>query len=197
MDRISVWFSRPLEKARFMTRCKAIRSSMKAFPFLGNIYHIVGRVKFSDSEQMVEVCHHTLSNSLRLLPAEDGPAPPPDPRHDVRENSMHHHCVLVFTGCSLKEEEVKIWLRECAKQKPEKKALRTRGSLTVQEIRSIHAKRHLDPLPDGYFYNGTQFVNFLGEKTDYHPLMDQFIYDYMNEVNKEIEKYNRDLEQQE
>lgn len=197
MDRISVWFSQPLEKARFMTRCKAIKSSLKPFPFRGNIYHIVGRVKFSDSEQMVEVCHHTLSNSLRLLPTEEGPAPPPDPRHDVRENSIHHHCVLVFTGCSLKEEEVKDWLRECAKQKPEKKALRTRRSLTVQEIRSIHAKRHLDPLPDGYFYNGTQFVNFLGEKNDYHPLMDQFIYDYVNEVNKEIEKYNRELEQQE
>ena len=24
-------------------------------------------------------------------------------------------------------------------------------------------KRHLDPLPAGYFYNGTQFVNFFGE----------------------------------
>lgn len=30
-------------------------------------------------------------------------------------------------------------------------------------------KRHLDPLPAGYFYNGTQFVNFFGDKTDFHP----------------------------
>ncbi|XP_069832427.1 dynein axonemal assembly factor 9 isoform X1 [Dendropsophus ebraccatus] len=197
VDRVCLWFSRPLEKARFMTRCKTIKSSMKSFPFTGNIYHIVGRVKFSDSERMVEVCHNSVTNSLSLIPLVEGPTPPPDPRHDLRESAIHQQCVLVFTGCGLKEDDVKDWLRQCAKQKPQKKALRTRRSLTIQEIRNIHAKRHLDPLPEGYFYNGTQFVNFLGEKMDYHPLMDQFIYDYVIEANKEIEKYNRELEQQE
>nr|DBA29480.1 TPA: hypothetical protein GDO54_009704 [Pyxicephalus adspersus] len=116
MDHISLWFSRPLEKARFMTKCKAIKSSIKPFPFLGNIYHIVGKVKFSDSEQMVDVCHHTLTNNLRLLSVEDGPTPPSAPRLDARESSIHQHCVLVFTGCSLKEAELKDWLRQCAKQ---------------------------------------------------------------------------------
>uniref|UniRef100_A0A8C5KDR1 Dynein axonemal assembly factor 9 n=1 Tax=Jaculus jaculus TaxID=51337 RepID=A0A8C5KDR1_JACJA len=58
-------------------------------------------------------------------------------------------------------------------------------------------KRHLDPLPAGYFYNGTQFVNFFGDKTDFHPLMDQFMNDYVEEANQEIERYNRELEQQE
>ncbi|XP_053560295.1 dynein axonemal assembly factor 9 [Bombina bombina] len=197
MDQISVWFSRPLEKARFMTQCKAIKNFSKAFPFFGNIYHIMGRVKFSDSEQIMEVCHSTLTNSLSLIAVVDGPTPPPDSRHDQREKSIHQQCVLVFSGCSLKEEVIKEWLRQCAKQKPQRKLLRTRGTLTLQEIRSIHAKHHLDPLPQGYFYNGTQFVNFLGEKTDYHPLMDQFIYDYVKEANREIEKYNRELEQQE
>ncbi|XP_053314085.1 dynein axonemal assembly factor 9 [Spea bombifrons] len=196
MDRISVWFTRPLEKARFMTRCKGIKSSIKTYPFPGNIYHILGRVKFLDSEQMMEVCHNTLTNSLSLLPLEAAPTPPPDARRDQPESAARQ-CVLVFIGCSLKEEEVKDWLRQCAKQKPQRKALRTRGTLTAQEIRGIHAKHRLDPLPDGYFYNGSQFVNFLGGKTDYHPLMDQFIYDYVNDANKEIEKYNRDLDQQE
>ncbi|XP_071982447.1 dynein axonemal assembly factor 9 isoform X2 [Engystomops pustulosus] len=194
--RICLWFSRPLEKARFMTRCKAIKSSIKSFPFMGNIYHIVGRVKFSDSEQMVEVCHNTMTNSLSLMPLVEGPTPPPDPRHELRDAGIHQQCALVFTGCSLKEDDLKDWLRLCAKQKPQKKSLRTRRSLSLQEIRNIHVKRHLDPLPEGYFYNGTQFVNFLGEKMDYHPLMDKFIYDYVMEANKEIEKYNRDVEQQ-
>ncbi|XP_018082589.1 uncharacterized protein C20orf194 [Xenopus laevis] len=194
IDQICVRFSRPLEKARFMTRCKAIKSSIKTYPFFGNLYHIAGRVLFSDSEQRVEVCHDTLVNSLRLAPVEDGPSPPPDPKRDQRETTQP--CMLVFTGCSLKEDDVKDWLRQCAKQKPQKKLLRTRGTLTLQEMRSIHAKRHLDPLPEGYFYNGTQFVNFLGEKMDRHPLMDQFIYDYINEANREIEKYNKELEAQ-
>ncbi|XP_040275265.1 uncharacterized protein C20orf194 homolog [Bufo bufo] len=197
VDRICLWFSRPLEKARFMTRCKTIKSSIKSFPFTGNIYHIMGRVKFSDSEQMVEVCHNTVTNSLSLIPSVEGPTPPPDPRHELRDNVLHQQCVLVFTGCTLQEDDLKDWLRQCAKQKPQKKALRTRRSLSVQEMRNIHARRHLDPLPEGYFYNGTQFVNFLGEKMDCHPLMDQFIYDYVIEANNEIEKYNGELEQQE
>ncbi|XP_075705772.1 dynein axonemal assembly factor 9 [Rhinoderma darwinii] len=197
VDRICLWFSRPLEKARFMTRCKTIKSSSKSFPFTGNTYHIMGRVKFSDSEQMVEVSHNTVTNSLSVIPGVEGPMPPPDPRHELRENSIHQQCVLVFTGCALKEDDLKDWLRQCARQKPPKKTQRTRRSLSLQEIRNIHVKRHLDSLPEGYFYNGTQFVNFLGEKMDYHPLMDQFIYDYVIEANKEIEKYNRELEQQE
>ncbi|KAG8453283.1 hypothetical protein GDO86_000063 [Hymenochirus boettgeri] len=195
MDHVCVRFGRPLEKARFMTRCKAIKSSLKTYPFHGNLYHIVGAVQFADSDQRVEVFHETLINSLSLVPVEDGPTPPPDPKRDQEDNNQP--CMLVFIGCYLKEEDVKDWLKLCAKQKPQKKLSRTRGTLTVQEIRTIHAKRHLEPLPDGYFYNGTQFVNFLGEKMDYHPLMDQFIYDYLNEANREIEKYNKDLEQQE
>ncbi|XP_069601233.1 dynein axonemal assembly factor 9 [Ranitomeya imitator] len=197
VDRVCLWFSRPLEKARFMTRCKSLKSSIKSFPFTGNIYQILGRVAFSDSEQMVDVSHNTVTNSLTLLPVVDGPVPPPDPRNERRDNSILQQCVLVFTGCALREDDLKDWLRLCAKQKPQRMPPRTRRSLSVQEIRSIHVKRHLDPLPEGYFYNGTQFVNFLGEKMDHHPLMDQFIYDYVIEANKEIERHNWDLEQQE
>ncbi|XP_053109584.1 dynein axonemal assembly factor 9 isoform X2 [Hemicordylus capensis] len=196
MVQICVWFSRPLEKTRFVSKCKALKTSIKSSPFSGNIYHILGKVKFSDSDQMIEVCHNTSSNSLSLVPVQEGPTPPPDSRNDSRDHSGLQECFLVFIGCSLKEGDVKDWLRQTAKQKPQRKALKTRGMLTLQEIRSIHVKRHLDPLPAGYFYNGTQFVNFFGNKMDYHPLMDQFMNDYLEEANREIEKYNRELEEQ-
>ncbi|KAM6144381.1 dynein axonemal assembly factor 9 [Erethizon dorsatum] len=197
MVQICVWFGRPLEKTRFVAKCKAIQSSIKPSPFSGNIYHILGRVKFSDSERTVEVCHNTLANSLSIVPVLEGPTPPPDSRSTPPDSSGRQECYLVFIGCSLKEDSLKDWLRQSAKQKPPRKALKTRGMLTQQEIRNIHVKRHLDPLPAGYFYNGTQFVNFFGDKTDFHPLMDQFMNDYVEEANREIERYNRELEQQE
>uniref|UniRef100_A0A8C0UDA6 Uncharacterized protein n=1 Tax=Cyanistes caeruleus TaxID=156563 RepID=A0A8C0UDA6_CYACU len=196
MVQICVWFSRPLEKTRFVTKCKAIKSLLKPSPFSGNIYHIMGKVKFSDADKVIEVCHNTAANSLSLVPVPEGPAPP-DSRSDARDCSSQQEYFLVFIGCSLKEEDIKDWLRETAKQKPQRKALKTRGMLTLQEIKNIHVKRHLDPLPAGYFYNGTQFVNFFGDKMDYHPLMDQFMNDYLEEANREIEKYNRELEEQE
>uniref|UniRef100_A0A8D2LY24 Chromosome 20 open reading frame 194 n=1 Tax=Varanus komodoensis TaxID=61221 RepID=A0A8D2LY24_VARKO len=197
MVQICVWFNRPLEKTRFVAKCKALKSSNKPSPFSGNIYHILGKVKFSDSDRMIEVCHNAISNSLSLVPVQEGPTPPPDPRSDGRDHGGTQECFLVFVGCSLKEDDIKDWLRQTAKQKPQRKALKTRGMLTSQEIKNIHVKRHLEPLPAGYFYNGTQFVNFFGDKMDYHPLMDQFMNDYLEEANREIEKYNRELEEQE
>ncbi|XP_008568848.1 PREDICTED: uncharacterized protein C20orf194 homolog [Galeopterus variegatus] len=197
MVQICVWFGRPLEKNRFVAKCKAIQSSIKPSPFSGNIYHILGKVKFSDSERTMEVRHNTLTNSLSIMPVLEGPTPPPDSRSTPPDSSGQQEYYLVFIGCSLKEDSVKDWLRQSAKQKPQRKALKTRGMLTQQEIRNIHVKRHLDPLPAGYFYNGTQFVNFFGDKTDFHPLMDEFMNDYVEEANREIEKYNRELEQQE
>ncbi|XP_058048884.1 dynein axonemal assembly factor 9 [Ahaetulla prasina] len=198
MVQICVWFNRPLEKMRFAAKCKALKSSNKSSPFSGNIYHIFGKVKFSDSDRMVEVCHHASSNTLSLVPVQEGPLPsPPDSKTENRDYSGTQECFLVFVGCSLKEDDIKDWLRQTAKQKPQRKALKTRGMLTSQEIKNIHVKRHLDPLPAGYFYNGTQFVNFFGDKMDYHPLMDQFMNDYLEEANREIEKYNRELDDQE
>ncbi|XP_027277573.1 uncharacterized protein C20orf194 homolog isoform X2 [Cricetulus griseus] len=196
MVQICVWFDRPLERTRFVTKCKAIQSSIKPSPFSGNIYHILGKVKFSDSEKTMEVCHNTLTNSLSIMPVLEGPTPPPNSR-STPQDSGQPECYLVFIGCSLKEDSLKDWLRQSAKQRPQRKALKTRGMLTQQEIKTIHVKRHLDPLPAGYFYNGTQFVNFFGDKTDFHPLMDQFMNDYVEEANREIERYNRELEQQE
>ncbi|XP_075276372.1 dynein axonemal assembly factor 9 isoform X3 [Opisthocomus hoazin] len=115
MVQICVWFNRPLEKTRFVTKCKGIKSLLKPSPFSGNIYHIMGKVKFSDSDKVIEVCHNTSSNSLSLVPVQEGPTPP-DSRSDNRDCSSQQECFLVFIGCSLKEEEIKDWLRETARQ---------------------------------------------------------------------------------
>lgn len=105
-----------------------------------------------------------------------------------------HTCYLLIHGVGLSQEGLKEWLRQCAKQKVPKKVKKTKRTLTPQEIRNIHVKRHLDPLPPGYFYNGHQFVSFFGEKQTFHPLMDQFIEEYLQEVNKEVECFNREVD---
>ncbi|KAK7904154.1 hypothetical protein WMY93_016761 [Mugilogobius chulae] len=174
-----VAFARPLERPLFVTRCKALKSSLKPSPFHGNVYNISGRVRFSDSDQIVEVTYNTVSGTISIVPASD-----------IETTS----CFLVFDGVGLTEDGLKNWLRLCTKQKPVIKTRKTRASLTSQEINKIHAARHLDPLPAGYFYNGYQYVNFFGEKRNLHPNMDQFIDEYITEANKEIEHFNRELE---
>ncbi|KAJ8281465.1 hypothetical protein GJAV_G00068000 [Gymnothorax javanicus] len=188
-----VQFSRPLEKPLFLTRCKSLKSALRPNPFTGNIYNIWGRVHFSDSEQLMEVSYSVVSGSLGLVPVQEGPTPPAqpgEPRPRIPE------CFLLFDGVGLTQDGLRNWLRQCANQKSAKRLRKTHEMLTLQEIRNIHVKRHLDPLPAGYFYNGHQFINFFGEKMNFHPLMEQFIDEYVEEANKEIERFNRELELQ-
>uniref|UniRef100_A0A3Q2CEU2 Uncharacterized protein n=2 Tax=Cyprinodon TaxID=28741 RepID=A0A3Q2CEU2_CYPVA len=72
--------------------------------------------------------------------------------------------------------------------------MKTRATLSEQEIKSIHTARHLDPLPPGYFYNGYLYQHIYGEKRSFHPNMEEFIKEYISEANKEIEQFNHQLE---
>ncbi|XP_078262629.1 dynein axonemal assembly factor 9 isoform X2 [Rhinoraja longicauda] len=196
MTQICIRFSCSLDKARFVTKCKALKNALKSSPFFGNTYHIRAQLKFSDSEKRFEICHNVQANIFTAHPLEDGPSPPPL-QGDGRLNRKPLDSFVVFIGCMLKEETMKDWLRQCARQKLMKKPIKTFETLTKQEIKNIHTKRHLDLPPPGWFYNGNQFVNFFGEKSDYHPLMDTFIEEYLLEVNKDIEKHNAEVEKQE
>ncbi|XP_062852124.1 uncharacterized protein C20orf194 homolog [Trichomycterus rosablanca] len=184
MSQHSVQFNRPLERILFLQHCKGLKSSFRGSPFTGNIYHISGKVLFSDSERLMEVSYNTISGSVTVAPDQ----------HTSPNSKFKHSCYLVFHGVGLTQEGLKDWLRQCAKQKLPKKIKKTKKTLTPQEIRNIHIKRHLDPLPPGYFYNGYQFVSFFGEKQNFHPLMDQFIEEYLQEANEEIECFNREVD---
>uniref|UniRef100_A0A8D0CI52 Dynein axonemal assembly factor 9 n=1 Tax=Scleropages formosus TaxID=113540 RepID=A0A8D0CI52_SCLFO len=183
MSHQCVTFNRPLDRLCFAAKCKELKSSLKPNPFSGNIYYIFGTVRFSDLDTPMEVNFSTLSGTLSLVPALEVS------RHPTQS------CFLQFEGVDLTQEGLKDWLRQCTQRKPAKKALKTKKTLTLQEIRMIHVEHHLDPLSTGYFYNGNQFMNF-GEKMSFHPLMERFIDQYVERANKEIESFNQQLEQQ-
>ncbi|XP_041668357.1 uncharacterized protein C20orf194 homolog [Cheilinus undulatus] len=185
-----VAFKRPLERPLFVTHCKALKSTLRPSPFQGNVYNIWGKVKFSDTEQLMEVSYNTVSGSLSIVPDQKLDPVTPGPR-ETNTSSF-----LIFDGVGLTEEGLKDWLRLCAKQRQKKKPKKTKFTLSSHEIQKIHLARHLDPLPAGYYYNGYQYVDIFGEKRDIHPNMEEFIKEYITEANKEIELFNRQLELQ-
>uniref|UniRef100_A0A8C8LXM1 Uncharacterized protein n=1 Tax=Oncorhynchus tshawytscha TaxID=74940 RepID=A0A8C8LXM1_ONCTS len=166
----------------------AFKSALRPNPFRGNVYNVSGKVLFSDSERMMEVSYNTVSGNLRITQQPLG-----DSHQGDQEPSG---CFLLFHGVGLTQEALKDWLRICVKPKEVRKVKKTHTSLSPQEIRTIHVKRHLDPLPPGFFYNGQQYVSFFGEKNNFHPQMDQFIAEYVEEANREIDLFNNQLEQQ-
>lgn len=182
-------FSRPLERPLFVTRCKAIKSSLRPSPFRGNLYNLWGRVRFSDSDQLMEVSYNAVSGTLSVLPD-------PRPAGSAGPAGTDTSCFLTFDGVGLTEDGLKDWLRLSAKQQQAKKAKKTKNTLSPQEIKTIHVNRHLDPLPSGYFYNGYQYMDIFGEKRSFHPNMEEFINEYISDANKEIERFNSQLELQ-
>uniref|UniRef100_A0A3B4ZAT7 Uncharacterized protein n=1 Tax=Stegastes partitus TaxID=144197 RepID=A0A3B4ZAT7_9TELE len=174
-----VAFNRPLERPLFVTR---IKSSLRPSPFRGNVYNVWGKVRFS-------VSYSAASGSLSIVPDQSADPLTPGPE------DTNTSCFLVFDGVDLTEDGLKDWLRLCAKQRQTKIPKKTKNTLTPQEIKRIHVKRRLEPLPPGWFYNGHQFVDIFAEKRDFHP-MDEFIKEYIAEANKHVEHFNRQLELQ-
>ncbi|XP_071171400.1 dynein axonemal assembly factor 9-like [Mytilus edulis] len=174
-------FKRPLERQLLINKLRELKSSFKPYPFEGNVYFVDGQVQFGDSSQTTEVKYATLTDSLSIV--SNGHV-------GLQNGDGHHQFFMSFTGCNLQEKVLKDWLRACAKQIPQKKKLIEKKDLKKEEIKKIHSQHHLDPLPEGWFYNGTRFVSFDGEKQEIHPCLEDFIQQYINNKNKEVEKFN-------
>uniref|UniRef100_A0A7N6BNY8 Uncharacterized protein n=1 Tax=Anabas testudineus TaxID=64144 RepID=A0A7N6BNY8_ANATE len=186
-------FNRPLERPLFVTRCKG-EMEREPPPFFDSyIVNCVwlgcelGSLELPDSDQLMEVSYNTVSRSLSIVPDQSAGLLTLGPKET-------NTCFLIFDGVDLTEDVLKDWLRLCTKQT--KRPKKTKGTLSPQEIKSIHVSLHLDPLPPGYFYNGYQYVDIFGEKSNFHPNMEKFIEEYIAEANKEIELFNRQLELQ-
>jgi hypothetical protein len=59
----------------------------------------------------------------------------------------------------------------------------TAKDLTAEERRMIRRDHLHEPLPDGYFFNGSNFVDFDGKEYQEHPFMDKFIEVFLQKRN--------------
>eukprot|EP00064_Thunnus_orientalis_P002969 superscaffoldBa00000233_g2977 len=154
-------------KGRFFSGSGSLVLTQQRMAFNRPLERPLFVARCKDSDQMMEVSYNTASGNLSVVPDRSDPLTP-----GLQKNNAS--CFLIFDGVGLTEDGLKDWLRLCAKQ----------------------LRRHLDPLPPGYFYNGYQYVDIFGEKRNCHPNMDEFIKEYIAEANKEIELFNRQLELQ-
>uniref|UniRef100_A0AAY5KEU1 Uncharacterized protein n=1 Tax=Esox lucius TaxID=8010 RepID=A0AAY5KEU1_ESOLU len=147
----------------------AVKSALRPHPFTENIYNIWGRVLFSDSEKMMEVSYSAVSGNLTVSQQQGDP-----PQGDQEASG----CFLLFHVMSSHT------------------AYPSGFAVCLTVCVCVQVKRHLDPLPPGFFYNGHQYVSFFGEKKNFHPHMEQFIEEYVEEGNRQIDLFNHQLEQQ-
>lgn len=58
---------------------------------------------------------------------------------------------------------------------------------------TLQKERHLEPLPAGWFYNGSQYMDMSGEKQSKHPEFNTFLQQYVDEENESIREYNAQI----
>ncbi|RUS85252.1 hypothetical protein EGW08_007013 [Elysia chlorotica] len=191
MENTVLRFTIPLEKHLTLIKLRGITSTFHSYPFLGNIYFVRGFLAFNGSPSMVDLQYTSLSNKLSI---NETKKPAKDEDYDGSGKQSESVYFMSFTGVGLKEQELKNWLSSCVKQKPDRKKLLSRKDLTSKDIEKIHEKHHLDELPDGWFYNGSQFVSMSGERSLKHPSLENFVQAYLDQRNAEIERFNARIE---
>lgn len=189
MKDVVLRFTIPLEKHLTLIKLRGITKTLKCYPFIGNIYFVHGFLAFSGNPGMVDLQYIPLSNKLSLNETRD--LAYISEGDDLGKQQVYF---MSFTGVGLKEQDLKTFLSSCVKQKPERKKPLVRKDLSVKDIEKIHEKHHLDELPDGWFYNGSQFVSMTGERSQKHPSLDKFVQAYLDQKNAEIEKFNNRIE---
>ena len=72
----------------------------------------------------------------------------------------------------------------CCSDVPTAARHRTRSSVTMEERRVLQMKHNCDPLPEGYLFDGQSYVDFIGNRFQFHPNMDTFVNDFCLSLNE-------------
>jgi len=72
-------------------------------------------------------------------------------------------------------------------------AMKSRASLTNSETGKVLELHRNDPLPDGWFFDGTRYVNFSGGRAVRRPDEEEILMAWVAEENSRVELWNRDL----
>jgi hypothetical protein len=91
------------------------------------------------------------------------------------------------------ETLIKDLLKTGRTQLKQKKTLKTRETLSNEEIEMLKDKYVSSHLPDGWFFNGYMYLNFEGVVQPEHPNLELIIKTYIDEQNSQIGDYNREV----
>ncbi|XP_067934023.1 dynein axonemal assembly factor 9-like [Watersipora subatra] len=140
------------------------------------VLYICGRCHLQGFEGMYDLTSTPVSNSTKIQVAKQG--------------ASTGDGFVSFTGFSLDEGKLKSMLRRCAPLRPQKKEYITIESMDRATKNAIHQEIHLAALPSGWFYNGSQYIDMMGERSNRHPLFNQFLQEHVDKENEAIREYN-------
>ncbi|QDZ19091.1 hypothetical protein A3770_02p16090 [Chloropicon primus] len=100
----------------------------------------------------------------------------------------------VFVGVNITEEYAKRLISKCVQEKRVTKGLREPKDLKASEKEIIKKEHALDPLPDGYRFTGSSFVDCFGDHRDLHPDFEEHAKLFLEKEREETRRYNEEIE---
>ncbi|KAG6960437.1 hypothetical protein JG688_00009598 [Phytophthora aleatoria] len=98
---------------------------------------------------------------------------------------------LKITGQGLNAEKLRELLLNCyAHAEASPNQIRSKASISLDEKREIQRQHAMDPLPEGYLFDGTNYVDFFGGRYEFHPCIAQFIDEYITAANDDRKATN-------
>ncbi|KAG3170043.1 hypothetical protein PC128_g19007 [Phytophthora cactorum] len=98
---------------------------------------------------------------------------------------------LKITGQGLNAEKLRELLLNCyAHAEASPNQIRSKASISLDEKREIQRQHEMDPLPEGYLFDGTNYVDFFGGRYEFHPCIAQFIDEYITAANDDRKATN-------
>ncbi|KAG7391241.1 hypothetical protein PHYPSEUDO_005602 [Phytophthora pseudosyringae] len=98
---------------------------------------------------------------------------------------------LKVTGQGLNAEKLRDLLLNCyAHAETSPNQVRSKASISLDEKREIQRQHAMDPLPEGYLFDGTNYVDFFGGRYEFHPCIAQFIDEYITAANDDRKATN-------
>jgi len=98
--------------------------------------------------------------------------------------------LVLFMGLNLRAEALQELLMDTRAPLREFLELKTRESLTAEEIAAVNKEKQCEPCPPGMYYTGTHWVNFYGEPIFEHPCLEEFLEEYIELANKDAVAHN-------
>ncbi|KAL4096273.1 hypothetical protein PRIC1_009635 [Phytophthora ramorum] len=142
---------------------------------------VEGRVVFKDEPGCVYEYRSTGTLS-RLWSASDQP---------INNADNFPSTEIKFTGQGLSAEKLRELLLNCyAHAESSTNQLRSKASISLKEKLEIQRQHAMDPLPDDYLFDGTNYVDFFGGRYEFHPCIAQFIDEYIAAANNDRKATN-------
>ena len=73
----------------------------------------------------------------------------------------------------------------------QRKYTRREEQITVRELAEIQRKNATKSMPDGWFFNGHSYVSLDGQRSQNHPLFQEFLVEHLKRSNEEVLEHNQ------